>query len=119
MKNVKDQVYKALSKKFENVTDSYPQNWALLPAIQLTEEENRVHEKTKRGEEKSYVRYRIDIWDNKSTSQPALDVDEAISALGLVRTNCQDVEDKSEKKHKVARYEGIIDMHSENVYWTN
>lgn len=119
MKNVKDQVYKALSQKFKNVTDSYPENFANLPAVQLTEEENKVYEHTKQGERKAYIRYRIDIWDSKSTSEDALAADEAIAALGLVRINCQDVADPSKMKHKVMRYEAIIDMNSENVYWTN
>lgn len=119
MKNVKDQVYKALSKKFENVTDSYPENFTDLPAVQLMEEENKVYEHTKQGEQKAYIRYRIDIWNNKSTSEAALAADEAIAELGLVRTSCQDAADPSKMKHKVMRYEGIVDMHSENVYWTN
>lgn len=119
MKNVKDQVYAALNEVFENVTDQYPKDWAELPAIQYTEEENKVYEHTTEGECKSYVRYRIDIWHNKSTSQSALDVDKALSALGLVRTSCGDVPDPSGLKHKMMRYEAIIDMESDRVYWTN
>lgn len=117
MKNVKDQVYAALNEVFENVTDQYPQNWAQLPAIQYTEEDNKVHEQTTEGESKSYVRYRVDIWHNLSTSNATLAVDKALSGLGLVRTFCQDVSDPSNMKHKVMRYEGIIDMESDMVYW--
>ena len=87
--------------------------------MQYTEEENKVHEHTGEGECKSYVRYRVDIWHNKSTSQAALDVDAALSALGLVRTSCSDVSDPANFKHKVMRYEGIIDMESDEVYWLN
>ncbi len=117
MKNVKDQVYEALQDVFKNVSDQYPKEWANFPTLQYTEEDNRVHEHTEK-EDKSYVRYRVDIWDNKSTSQAALNVDEALSALGLVRTLCQDSPDPSGLKHKVMRYEGIIDMYTERVYWT-
>ena len=67
MKNVKDQVYAALDAVFENVTDQYPKDWAALPAVQYTEEDNKVYERTDK-EEKSYVRYRVDIWNNRSTS---------------------------------------------------
>jgi hypothetical protein len=119
MKNVKDQVFEALNAVFENVSDQYPKDWADLPALQYAEEENRVHEHTDEGECKSYVRYRVDIWHNRSTSEAALKVDEALSALGLVRTACQDVPDPSGLKHKMMRYEAIIDMENDFVYWTD
>jgi hypothetical protein len=119
MKNVKDEVYAALTERFENVTDQYPSDFADLPAIQYVEEDNKVYEHTTEGETKSYVRYRIDIWHNKSTSEAALAVDEALSGLGLVRTFCQDAPDPSNWKHKVMRYEAIIDMESDEVYWAN
>ena len=119
MKNVKDQVYRALEEIFPNVTDQFPKDWADLPAVQFVEEDNKVYEHTTEGECKSYVRYRIDIWHNKSTSEAALSVDKAVSALGLVRTACGDVPDPSGWKHKQMRYEGIIDMESDEVYWTN
>ncbi|MDE7436667.1 MAG: hypothetical protein K2N01_12730 [Lachnospiraceae bacterium] len=119
MKNVKDQVGNALLTVTDNVTDSYPASWANLPAIQYAEEDNRVYERTEEGEEKSYVRYKVDIWHNMSTSETAMQVDEAIAGLGLVRVACQDVPDPSGLKHKVMRYEGILDMHSETVFWNN
>lgn len=119
MKNVKDQIYTALCGVTENVTDTYPKAWETFPTIQYVEEENKVYERTGNQEEKAYVRYKIDIWDNKSSSQTALAVDAAISTLGLVRTSCGDVNDPSGLKHKMMRYEGIIDMHSDIVYWNN
>lgn len=119
MKNVKDQVAAALNRAFENVSDQYPKEWADLPAVQYVEEDNRVYERTDNKEEKAYVRYRIDIWHNRSTSEATLKADEEISKLGLVRTTCQDVSDPSGFKHKMLRYEGIIDMHSDFVYWNN
>ena len=129
MKNIKDQVYAALEAKFENVSDQYPSSWASLPAVQYTEEDNRVSERTDEGETKAYVRYRIDIWNSTSTSPAALAVDRALgiplveyqesgdSPLGLSRTACQDVPDPSGLKHKVMRYEGIIDMKHDYIYW--
>lgn len=119
MKNVKDQVSAALNEVFENVSDQYPKDWAELPAVQYMEEDNKVYERTDNKEDKSYVRYRIDIWNNRSTSESALKADEAMSSLGLVRTLCQDVSDPSGLKHKLMRYEGIICMDSEIVYWNN
>lgn len=107
MKNVKDQIFEALGAVFDNVSDQYPGNFTDLPAIQYTEEDNKVFEHTfvdnAPVENKSYVRYRVDIWDNKSTSVSALKVDEALSKLGLSRTLCQDAPDPSSWKHKVMR----------------
>lgn len=118
MKNIKDKVFSALEEKFKNVTSSYPSDWKKLPAIQLTEEENKVYEKTNEKEEKAYVRYRIDIWNNCSTSPAALEVDETIcKKIGLIRTGCTDTPDPTGMEHKVMRYEGIIDMDSDMVYW--
>lgn len=117
MKNVKDQVFEALRKVNENVSDTYPANWAKLPAVQYVEEENKVYERTQNKEDKAYVRYRIDIWNGGNTSEIALNVDAAIAALGLVRTSCADVADPSGLRHKQMRYEGIIDMNSDIVYW--
>ncbi len=116
MINVKNQVFNALKGICKNVSDSYPSDWADLPAIQYIEEDNKVYEFTDGKEDKSYVRYKIDIWHNRSTSQYALTVDENISKLGLQRTMCQDVTDPSGLKHKVMRYEGIIDNETEFVY---
>lgn len=119
MKNVKDQISAALNEVFENVSDQYPKDWADLPAIQYSEEDNKVYERTDNKEDKAYVRYRIDIWNSRSTSEAALKADEEISRLGLVRTLCQDVSDPSGLKHKLMRYEGIICMDSDIVYWNN
>lgn len=117
MKNVKDQVYEALLTVAENVSDIYPKDWANFPTIQYVEENNSVWERTDNIEQKAKVSYKIDIWHNKNTSESALAVDKAIAALGLVRTYCGDTPDPSGLKHKVMRYEGIIDMNSEMVYW--
>ena len=116
MINIKDKVYSKLLEVNDNVTDVYPSNWMSLPAIEYVEEDNSVYEKTDR-EEKSYVRFRIDIWDNKSISEIALKVNEKISELGLVRTGCSDVSEPSGMRHKQMRYEGIIDTDTEMVYW--
>ncbi|MDO4275878.1 MAG: hypothetical protein Q4D16_19600 [Eubacteriales bacterium] len=119
MKNVKDEVYAALLKVTDNVSDVYPKDWADFPAIQYVEEDNSVVERTGNKEDKAKVRYRIDIWHNQSTSAATLAVDEAMAALGLVRTGCADTPDPSGLKHKQMRYEGIIDMYSDYVYWNN
>ena len=117
MINVKDQVYSALCTVTENVSDIYPRSWEVMPAIQYTEEANTVVTKTDNAEQISELRYRIDIWNTGSTSQLALDVDEALSALGLTRTECMDVADPSGNRHKQMRYVGNIDNNTQHVYW--
>lgn len=109
MINVKDKVYAALQTVFDNVSDVYPTNWGILPALQYCEEDNKVVEWTDDKEQKSYVRFRVDVWDQASTTKAALDVDKAISKLGLKRTMCADVEDPSHLKHKVMRYEAVLE----------
>lgn len=118
MINVKDEVFQILSGALQNVSDSYPKDWSVLPAVQYVEEDNRVEEWTDNEEQKSYLRYRIDIWDNKNTSEAALTTDMALSKLGLMRIACQDVPDPSGLKHKMMRYEGIVDTKTEMVYQT-
>lgn len=116
MINVKDQVYDAIKGITENVSDGYPKDWGKLPAIQYTEEDNSVVEWVDGKESKAHLLYRVDIWNNDSTSLVALEVDKAISVLGLRRSACGDVADPSGMKHKVMRYEGIIDVDTEMVY---
>lgn len=121
MKNIKEKVYKVLCTVSDHVSDSYPSTWAEGSTIQYTEEQNNVWEASSEGEkvreDKSLVRYRIDIWNRNSTSLTALAVDEAMKETGLKRIECQDVPDPSGMKHKQMRYEGIIDMDSDEVYW--
>lgn len=117
MKNVKEQVYSALLAVTDNVSDTYPKDWANFPTIQYVEEDNSVYERTDNTEQLAKVSYKVDIWHNQNTSETALAVDKAISVLGLVRTMCSDKPDPSGLKHKVMRYEGIIDMNSDIVYW--
>lgn len=116
MVDVKDEVYQALSAVFENVSDTYPRDWGTLPAVQYAEEENKVVEYTDMKEQKAYVRYRLDLWDSRSTSAAAVKADKAVSALGLLRTQCMDIDDPSGHKHKQMRYEMVIDVETRQVY---
>lgn len=102
MKNVKDQVYKALLMVSKNVSDTYPKDWVEFPTIQYVEENNSVYERTDNAEQMAKVSYKIDIWHNQNTSESALAVDKAVAALGLVRTYCGDVPDPSGLKHDPA-----------------
>lgn len=118
MINVKDIVYEKLSQILKNVSDSYPHNFSNTPAVQYVEEENKVEEFTDDKEQLSYVRFRIDIWDTKSTSQTAVDIDSVMATLGFLRTSCSDAPDPSGMKHKQMRYEAIIDCNKKYIYHT-
>ena len=117
MKNVKDQVYAALCTVSDNVSDIYPTDWSKPFSVQYTEEANTVYSKTDDQEQLCYLRYRILLWGSGSLSQLACDVDTAMSALGLVRTTCQDADDPTHRRHKIMRYEGIMDVETEQVFW--
>ena len=121
MKNVKGEVYKALldANITEYLGDGFPKEEVTQGTIIIyTEEQNSVYERAANKETKSLLEYRIDIWNPESTSDAALKVDDAIAALGLVRTMCQDADgDPSGWKHKVMRYKGILDHDNNLVYW--
>jgi len=116
MINIKPIISTALKTISSNVNDSYPSDWATFPVVQYIEEDNKTREKTDDKEQKAYVRYKIDIWNNRSTSDIAVAVDGVISLLGLKRTQCMDVPDASQLKHKVMRFEGTIDVNNMRVY---
>lgn len=115
MISIKDQIYKALSKNLDNVYDKYPPDFTTLPYIQYAEEDNKVHEWCDDKEVSSYIKYRIDIYDNVDTTSPALEVDKIMSDLGLKRIQSMDVEDKN-LKHKQMKYEAIYDIDQKSIY---
>lgn len=119
MINVKDQIYAALCTVIDNVSDIYPKQPSQFPFIFYAEEQNSVYEWTDDKEQLSQLRYRIEIWAESSTSELALHVDSAVSKLGLRRTSCQDLPDPEGRRCKQMRYEGIIDVNTEQVYQEN
>lgn len=116
MIKIKPIIKKELDKVSKNVNDTYPSDWETFPIVQYVEEDNKTHTKTDDKEQLTYVRYKIDIWNKRSTSETALKVDEVLSSLGLVRIQCLDTPEPSQLKHKVMRYEGIIDVNNMRVY---
>ncbi|MGG7059840.1 hypothetical protein ACQPUZ_16360 [Clostridium tertium] len=116
MINIKPLILKELKKISENVNDTYPSEWSTFPVIQYVEEDNKTHTKTDDKEQLTYIRYKVDIWNNRSTSDIAIAVDEVLSSLGLIRIQCLDTPEPNQLKHKVMRYEGIIDVNNMRVY---
>ena len=116
MINIKPIIYKELEKIAENVTDTYPEDWEHFPVVLFLEEENKPYEIYSDKEQKSNIRYKVDIFNNDSTSALALKIDEVFSKLGLMRTSSLDVPDPSHLRHKTMRFEGIVDLNSELVF---
>lgn len=116
MINIKPLILKELNKIYENVNDTYPSDWSTFPVIQYIEEDNKIHTKTDDKEQLTYIRYKIDIWNNRSTSDIAKAVDEVLSSLGLIRIQCLDAPEPNQLKHKVMRYEAVIDVNNMRVY---
>lgn len=118
MVNKKPQVYEALLECADNVNDCYPSDWATFPVVQYTEEDNREHTVISDNvESKSYLRYKIDIWTKKeSTSSITALINQKLRALGFQRTQCTDAPDPSGLKHKIMRFECVIDNKTECVY---
>ncbi|HFI0647965.1 TPA: hypothetical protein ACGO32_001605 [Streptococcus suis] len=116
MINIKPIIYKKLSEVADNVTDTYPQDWENFPVIIYLEEENKPYEITDDTEQMSYLRYKVDIFHNDSTSDLAVAIDEIFASLGLKRTSSVDTPDPTHLRHKVMRFEGILDLNSRIVY---
>ena len=116
MINIKPLIVTELKKISENINDSYPSDWTTFPVIHYIEEDNKTHIKTDDKEQLAYIRYKIDIWNDRSTSDTAVAVDEVLSSLGLKRIQCIDAPEPSQLKHKVMRFEGIIDVNNMRVY---
>ena len=120
MVNFKPIIYKKL-KEIEGVTvsEEYPNDWSKLPAVTYSEEDNSANEVVDNKEATCRIIYRIEVWSDRSTSEIALKIDEVITQLGLKRTFCKDAPTPSGLKHKVLRYEGIVDVNTFMVYQRN
>lgn len=116
MINIKPVIYKELQKVADNVTDTYPDDWENFPVVIFLEEQNKPGEWYDEKERKSNIRYKVDIFDKDSTSSLAVEIDKIFASLGFRRTDCQDVPDPSHLRHKLMRFEGIVDLKSQLVY---
>ncbi|NBK93021.1 hypothetical protein D5278_13710 [bacterium 1XD21-13] len=111
MINIKEQIARRLETIVpeKDVSDSFPDDFTGDTQIQYTEEENKSRDMSGNKVITSYIRYRIDIWNKRSTSALACAVDEKLNGeLGLIRTGCMDA-NESQRKHKIMRFEGIVE----------
>ncbi|MDD3415484.1 MAG: hypothetical protein PHY47_15990 [Lachnospiraceae bacterium] len=119
MINIKGKVMELMEAICPDASDSFPDDFSKDTQIQYTEEENRAQDTSGNRVITSYIRYKIDIWNKKSTSDLACAVDEKINGvLGLKRTGCTDSNEPG-RKHKVMRYEGIIVESNGNILSPN
>ena len=116
MINIKPVIYKELQKVADNVTDTYPSDWETFPVVIFLEEQNKPGDWFDDKEQKTTIRYKVDIFDNDSTSNLAVKINEIFASLGLRRIESQDIPDPSHLRHKSMRFEGIVDLDSELVY---
>lgn len=116
MINIKPIIKGELNKKFTNINETNPLDWESFPVIQYIEEENKTYVKADDKEQESYIIYKIDIWNNESTSDIAVAVDEVFSILGFKRIKCIDTLDHQKLEHKVMRFEAIIDVNNNRIY---
>lgn len=117
MINMKPLVYEKLTSITENVSGSYPSDWATFPVIQYTEEQNEPDIWTSEGEAHTLVAFKIDIWVKEgSTSQLAQQVNDAMYDIGLYRKGCSDIDEPSGLKHKVMRFKASINIRTNISY---
>ena len=116
MINIKPLIYKELQKVADNVTDTYPSDWETFPVVIFLEEQNKPGDWFDDKEQKSYVRYKVDIFDNESTTDLSIKINEIFAMSGSKRTESQYMPDPSHLRHKIMRFEGIIDPKTQLVY---
>ena len=97
MINIKPVIFKELQKVADNVTDTYPSDWEHFPVVIFLEEQNKPGDWFDDKEQKTSIRYKV-------------------ASLGLRRIESQDIPDPSHLRHKLMRFEGIVDLDSELVY---
>lgn len=119
MIDIRKDVYDALCAGCPgaDVSDAWPQDWARLPKVTYTEENNAVEEWTDNAEQSARIVYRIDVWDKRSTTAIAAQVDAAMASIGMLRTMSRDVPSGTDPaKHRQMRYECIADRATPYVF---
>ena len=117
MINVKPTIETTLKSVVDNVSECYPEEWSILPIVQYIEEDNYSYIETDDAEQLSYIKYRVDIWDDKTISEIAVNIDKELSKLGLIRIESTDDIKQSTIRHKIMRFEGLIDVNTKKIFF--
>lgn len=96
------------------VADVRPADWNTLPYIFFYEIENS-NPLPISGSPLSDVTIQMEIWSEESTSTLAAQVDHLITSMGFRRQFSADVPDSTEIRHKIMRFQGIVDARNHRV----
>lgn len=120
MISIKDEIYKGLSNALEqlniSVFDYYPDEIEKFPLVVYLEENNKPYEIVDEQEVTSEIAYRVDVWAKDSTTEIAIAINSVFAKFGINRKLCADAPDVSGLKHKLMRFEGIVDKNTKLVY---
>lgn len=96
------------------VAASYNLAMKQFPSILYAEVVNIPINKGK--EARTQLAYSIDIYSEKSTTELACAVDDALTRIGLKRGQCMDLDDPSGLRHKNMKYTGVYDTNTQLIY---
>lgn len=116
MINYKKEIVVLLKKVFTNVYESYPADFEKLPCVTYEEESNTPYAETTAGEAQTLVAFRFDLWSRQSLSEKKIALDAILQAHGLKRVFSQDVNNETNLKHTVMRYEAVLDTKYNRIY---
>lgn len=120
MISVKAEVYQGLVSVFEplgiQVFDYFPDELEQFPLVVYLEENNVPHEIVDGEEVTSHITYRVDVWSSDSTTEYALTINDVFAKFGIRRITSTDAPDVSGLKHKLMKFEGIVDVKTKIVY---
>lgn len=120
MISVKSEIYEGLSSGLSSINvsvyDYYPDEIERFPLVVYLEEDNKPYEIVDGEEVTSEIRYRVDVWAKDSTTDIAIAINRVFAKFGIRRTMCSDAPDVSGLKHKIMRFEGIVDKATKLVY---
>jgi len=119
MDSLQAEVYTALSGTGYTVLYMYPQGATNVPCVTWYESNNREYGQADGNEFVTEVEYTIDCWamTPEKTAEMAVNVDEALAALGLKRTFSYDLyEQDTRVHHKNMRYRALIRLDEQKIY---
>lgn len=93
MINIKPVIYKELQKVADNVTDTYQAIGKTSQSLFFWKNRTNTGDWFDDKEQKTSIRYKVDIFDNDSTSDLAIKINEIFASLGLRRIESQDIPD--------------------------
>lgn len=111
MVNINPIVVKKLKEieGIKQISAEYPDDFAIMPTVTYKENDNSDTGKTQ-TEVVSNLEYQIDIWDKKSVTDIAAQVNEVFSGMGFRRiSSVQLIDPNTNLKHRVMRFRGKYD----------